>query len=120
MYNRLSIKDKELVARGDIREGMSKDAVYLSWGPPGMVREGSSGGSVTEAWAYMTSAAVPTSSLRYANVYRPHYGRYGIHPRYGYSCGSGWALETGTDFVRYINKTVNFSGNGVISWERIR
>ena len=120
MYNRLSAKDKELVARGDIREGMSKDAVYLSWGPPAMVREGSSGGSATEAWAYMTSAPIPTSSLSYANVYRPYYGRYGVHPRYGYSRGSGWALETGTDFVRYVNKTVKFSGNRVVSWERVR
>ena len=120
IYNRLSAKDKELVARGDIRKGMSKDAVYLSWGPPGMVREGSSGSSSSEAWAYMTSAPIPTSSLSYANVYRPYYGRYGVHPRYGYCRNSGWALETGTDFVRYVSKTVKFSGNRVVSWERVR
>ena len=120
IYNRLSASDKELVARGDIRKGMSKDAVYLSWGPPGMVREGSSGSSSSEAWAYMTSAPIPTSSLSYANVYRPYYGRYGVHPRYGYCRNSGWALETGTDFVRYVNKTVKFSGNQVVSWERVR
>ena len=120
IYNRLSARDKELVARGDIRKGMSKDAVYLSWGPPGMVREGSSGSSSSEAWAYMTSAPIPISSLSYANVYRPYYGRYGVHPRYGYCRNSGWALETGTDFVRYISKTVKFSGNRVVSWERVR
>ena len=120
IYNRLSARDKELVARGDIRKGMSKDAVYLSWGPPGMVREGSSGSSSSVAWAYMTSAPIPISSLSYANVYRPYYGRYGVHPRYGYCRNSGWALETGTDFVRYVNKTVKFSGNQVVSWERVR
>lgn len=119
LYSKLSTKDRELVAKGDVREGMSKDAVFLAWGRPDMVREGSAGGRGTEAWAYFVTQPVPTSSLSYANVYRPFYGRYGIHPRYGYCRGAGWYYDS-VDFVRRVTKTVTFSGNRVVAWERTR
>ncbi len=115
-YSRLSSSDKELVSQGNIRKGMTRDAVYLAWGRPDIVREGSAG----EAWAYVGSAGVPVRSLSYANIHRPYYSHFGVHPRYGYCSGSGWYLDSGIDFVPYVQKTVRFSGNRVTSWERTR
>ena len=119
LYKKLSTKDRALVAAGDVREGMSKDAVYLAWGRPDMVRESSTTGNISESWAYFITRPVPTSSLSYANVYRPFYGRYGVHPRFGYCRGIGPHYNS-VDYVRYASKTVTFLGNYVVAWEQTR
>ena len=41
LYDRLSSADRERVLRGEVTEGMSRDAVFLSWGRPDAVRAGS-------------------------------------------------------------------------------
>tara|TARA_R110000850_G_scaffold64695_6_gene145056 strand:- start:346 stop:807 length:462 start_codon:yes stop_codon:yes gene_type:complete len=120
LYSKLSSRDKDLVSQGVIKEGMSKDAAFLAWGRPDIVREGSSGGSNSESWAYIGNAGVPRTSLSYANVHRPFYGRYGLHPRFGYCTGPGWGLSSGIDYVGFVEKTIRFSGNRVVAWERRR
>jgi hypothetical protein len=119
LYKKLSTTDRALVAAGDVRTGMSKDAVYLAWGRPDMVRESTTTGNISESWAYFVTRPVPTSSLSYANVYRPFYGRYGIHPRFGYCRGIGWHYNS-VDYVHYTSKTITFSGNYVVAWEQTR
>lgn len=120
MFSKLPSRDKDLVSKGNVKEGMSKDAVFLAWGRPDMVKEGSQHGRSSESWAYFGSTPVPASSFSYANPHLGFYGRYGMHPRYGYGCGPGWSYDTGVNFVRHVDKTVQFSGNRVTAWERRR
>src|SRR5687767_855178 len=54
MLDRLPAADRELVLKGTISEGMSKDAVYLAWGKPDSVTTGSENGRQTETWRYAT------------------------------------------------------------------
>jgi hypothetical protein len=51
----LSPAQQALVRRGGIREGMSTAAVYLAWGRPDRVRQGSRAGVPFEAWIYTTT-----------------------------------------------------------------
>jgi hypothetical protein len=119
LYKKLSATDRGLVATGDVREGMSKDAVYLAWGRPDMVRESSTAPNISESWAYFVTHPLPSSSLSYANIYRPFYGRYQIQPRFGYCRGIGWHYDS-VDYVRFVTKTITFSGNYVVALEQNR
>ncbi|HSH40257.1 MAG TPA: hypothetical protein VK993_15905 [Chthoniobacterales bacterium] len=56
-YNALSARDRDLVQRGEIREGMSQDAVYIAWGGPNQRGPGRYRGSSTETWIYFNTTA---------------------------------------------------------------
>ncbi|HVR36774.1 MAG TPA: hypothetical protein VMS21_13075 [Methylomirabilota bacterium] len=51
-YQALSLEDQKLVDQGQIKVGMSSDAVYIAWGKPGevLVSETEQGRTVT--WLY--------------------------------------------------------------------
>ena len=51
-YEALSPEMRRLVDQGQIKVGMSMDAVYIAWGPPGQVTEGESEAGRTTTWAY--------------------------------------------------------------------
>src|SRR5437870_4578266 len=51
-FHGLSAADQELVARGKIREGMGKEAVYIAWGKPDEISHGNSAGRDFETWLY--------------------------------------------------------------------
>ncbi len=54
-YNALSLEMKVLVDKGDIKTGMSEDAVYIAWGAPGeILRSGDERGETTR-WLYYGS-----------------------------------------------------------------
>ncbi len=74
MYSELSEKEKEAVQMGQVREGMSRDAVYLAWGNPTRIMTGKREGKSFERWGYVA----------YQQVVAPGYG-YG----YGYGYGAG-------------------------------
>jgi hypothetical protein len=77
IFQSLSAKDQALVSRGQIRTGMSQDAVWLGWGQADSRIAGAMRGQSTETWIYTTTAAYP-------------YGGYGYGP-YGYPYGPyGW------------------------------
>ena len=52
IYAKLSEKHKQNVQAGKVEEGMSKEGVFLAWGPPSRVAKGSSGGKPLEKWVY--------------------------------------------------------------------
>lgn len=121
LYGKLSSKDKERVLLGEIREGMTDEAVFLAWGRPDRVLSGSRSGSATEKWAYFDSVPVSSFSYGYGSGYvHPFYSRYGVHPRYGYGFGPYWGYGTGVDFVQQISKQVEFRNGRVTAWERRR
>jgi hypothetical protein len=53
VYQSLSHRDQMLVARGQIRIGMSRTAVWLAWGSPDRKIVGNMGGGPTETWLYI-------------------------------------------------------------------
>lgn len=77
LFQSLSPGDQALVSRGQIRSGMSDNAVWLAWGSPDQKAVGSMRGRNTETWIYTT-----TTSYGYG----PGYGGYG-YPYYGYPYG---------------------------------
>ena len=53
MYQRLSPRDQALVSQGQVRPGMSMDAVWLAWGTPDQKIPGERHGRPTETWMYV-------------------------------------------------------------------
>ncbi len=120
----LDLKDseRELVMNGEIKEGMSRDAVYLAWGRPDAVRRGSENGKGHESWAYFDAVAIQrnTVSYGYGGGHSPFYSHFGVHPRYGYCSGPGWSFGTEIDYVNQLSRSVKFSNKRVIAWESNR
>jgi hypothetical protein len=109
----LSAEDRDLVLKGTIAEGMSKDAVLIAWGRPDRVTSGSAGGRATETWSY--------TSMR--PIYRPHYGLglgYGSYGHHGYRHRHFYpsaSFGMGPDYIPVTSSVVRFRGNRVIAWE---
>ncbi|HEY7002297.1 MAG TPA: hypothetical protein VH330_11205 [Candidatus Udaeobacter sp.] len=65
LYQSLSPRDQALVSQGQIRYGMSRNAVWLAWGSPDQKVVGNMAGRPTETWIYIYYATYP---------YYPYYG----------------------------------------------
>lgn len=121
LFGELSSSHRGLVIRGDIKEGMTKDAVFLAWGRPDIVRSSSRSGKAREHWGYTRSTTVASTSFGYGFGGYPHfYSRFGVHPRYGYCIGPGWSHGVTADVAPVIYKEVEFAGDKVVAWERTR
>src|SRR5438552_7355418 len=70
IYQSLSARDQAMVSQGQIRAGMSLNAVWLAWGSPDRKIVGNMRGRPTETWIYINYTTYPG----------PYYGPYG----YGY------------------------------------
>lgn len=95
IYQSLSSRDQGLVSSGQIRTGMSKNAVWLSWGSPEQKTEGAMRGRATETWVYVWTRSAPYGSAYY--------------PGYGYGGGYGYGPGFGPGFGGY----GGFGGGGV-------
>src|SRR5436309_7506660 len=76
IYQTLPSRDQALVSQGQIRAGMSQNAVWLAWGSPDRKIVGNMRGRPTETWIYINYTTYPG----------PYYGPYG----YGYGYGFGF------------------------------
>ena len=54
-YNALSPEEKQLVDQGQIKVGMSADAVYIAWGQPAEVLEAEDASGHITTWRYYGS-----------------------------------------------------------------
>jgi hypothetical protein len=86
MFNSLSSRDQALVRQGQIRSGMSTNAVWLAWGSPEQKTVGEMRGHPTETWIYVESRTAPYGSAYYPYYgYGPgFYGGFGFHHGFGY------------------------------------
>ncbi|MDP4623566.1 MAG: hypothetical protein NWT08_00370 [Akkermansiaceae bacterium] len=109
-YEKLSQKHKDLVSRGEISEGMSKEAVSLAWGSPDGTVEGLRNGKEMERWDYQGTRSVVTNN--FFGGYRTGYG-YG----YRYS-GFGGGFGPTISYVPYRKASVWFVRGRVDEWER--
>lgn len=107
-YNRLSDTDKSLVDQGNIRTGMSADAVYLAWGTPHAVSKGGVGNSVTERWTYTGTTPVWSNQLNVG--YGGGFGRHGYY-------GGFYDYGPTVTYVPYAAGVVHFTNGRVTKWE---
>ena len=60
MYQSLSPRDQALVSQGQIRPGMTMDAVWLAWGTPDQKIPNNMDGRPTETWVYLRYETPPS------------------------------------------------------------
>ncbi len=113
----LSEDDAALAREGRIREGMPKQGVFLAWGRPDDVRQGSKSGVPYETWHYTNFRAHSRThlSLGYGyglDPYYPYYrGRYYRHPHFGFH------PSVSTTYIPVKTGSVEFLNDKVVSWE---
>jgi hypothetical protein len=107
MFNRLSSADQSSVRRGELREGMTKDAVFLTLGRPARVHQGVRSGKALERWSYNS----------FEPVYRHQVGFGGY---WGAGCGPlhdpfFWGGPS-VDYVPVEGTQVEFVGDRVVGY----
>jgi hypothetical protein len=80
IYQTLSSDDQALVSQGQIRIGMSENAVWLAWGSPDQRVVGNMRGRQTETWIYITY----TSAYPYGGYGSPYRGYGRFYGGFGY------------------------------------
>ena len=91
MYQSLSPRDQALVSQGQIRTGMTMDAVWLAWGAPEQKIPGNMRGRTTETWVYLRYNTPPSYGGPY--YYGPFDWSY-IPPKFPYP-SKGVTFSTG-------------------------
>src|SRR5437016_5076201 len=81
-YQRLSSRDQALVSQGQIRPGMTMDAVWLAWGTPDQKIPDNMGDRPTETWLYLRYQTPPSYGGPY--YYGPFDWSY-IQPKFSYA-----------------------------------
>ena len=110
LYQSLSPRDQALVSQGQIRYGMSRNAVWLAWGSPDLKIIGNMRGHSTETWVYVDYVTYP--------YYGPYYGFYG--PGLGFFGDpfyDPFYYSLIPPSIPYPNKTVTFSNSRVMSFQ---
>jgi len=133
IFQSLSPNDQALVSRGQIRGGMSQDAVWLAWGAPDQKVAGYMHGHSTETWVYTTTSTYGYGGYGYGPGFGYPYGPYGFGG-FGFG-GAVFRSHGGRRFVffgdpfydpffysyiptvTYPYKTVTFSNGRVVSFQ---
>ncbi|MDB4568395.1 hypothetical protein N9085_01395 [Akkermansiaceae bacterium] len=123
IFQKVPSSQREMVVSGRIKNGMSKDAVFIAWGKPDSVAEGETEGKRFERWTYTSLS--PVYSTSFYGGYGGGYGGYGCHNPYyrnsGYgSRGYGYVYSQAVDYVPVPSATVDFSNGRVTKWQRGR
>jgi hypothetical protein len=118
LFQKLSPNDRSLVSQGGIREGMTKEGVFLALGRPDHVAEGRDRGAPVERWTYLGSRPVYTTGIGmgwgggkfyggglgfgYGGIWDPYWGGYG----------------SGVSYLPYTAATVEFRSGRVVRYLR--
>ncbi|SKB02905.1 hypothetical protein SAMN02745166_03710 [Prosthecobacter debontii] len=118
IYSKLSDSDKVLINQGRIREGLSKEGVFLAWGRPDNVAAGSQKGVKTEKWTYLGSQPVYTDNWGWGGGWGG-YGRYGRGFGYYGAWDPYWGgYGTSVTYIPYKAASVTFRNNRVTEYLR--
>ncbi len=105
LFESLPAQDKLLVQQGQIRTGMSPEAVFLAWGSPNTKPYvGEKDGKRLVRWVYTRDEAVMVSTGG-----GMHWGGCG----WGYDC----SLRPDVAFIPRNAASVTFEDDKVVSWE---
>jgi hypothetical protein len=108
-YNQLSPEEKELVDQGQIKIGMSADAVYVAWGRPSEVlQEETVQTGKTSSWRYYGTWMQETRYWAYRETSRPGNDLY--LERY---------LVSDYNPRDYVRAEIVFKDGKVISWRTL-
>ncbi len=110
-YQSLSPRDQALVSQGQIRYGMSRNAVWLAWGSPDSKVIANMRGHSTQTWVYVYYATYPYYYYPYYGPYGPGFGFFG-DPFY-----DPFYYSLIPPSIPYPNKTVTFSNSRVMSFQ---
>ncbi len=122
MYQRLSPSDQALVREGKIRNGMSRDAVYLAWGGPDQTTTGTVHGRPAETWIY-TSSTSSTYPYPYGWGHRYYgFGYVGRHHHHHSHFRYGFDPFYDPFFyyrptINYPDRTVSFQNGRVVAFQ---
>ncbi|MEQ1751406.1 MAG: hypothetical protein ABL974_18425 [Prosthecobacter sp.] len=121
IYQSLSASDQLLVQQGRIREGMTKEAVFLAMGRADQVASGVQKGTRVEKWTYLGTQPVYTNNFGMgwgSGWGNRGWGRGPFGSGYGY--GGAWdPLWNGGPSVVYVPykaASVSFRGNRVTEY----
>jgi hypothetical protein len=109
IYRNLSSRDQSLVNQGQIRYGMSRNAVWLAWGSPDSKVIGNMRGRSTETWIYVYYAH--PYYYAYYGPYGPGFGLFG-DPFY-----DPFYYSMIPPSIPYPYKVVTFSNSRVVSFQ---
>ena len=138
IYQRLGQTDQALVSRGEIRNGMPQEGVYLAWGSPEQRTTANVHGRPAETWVYMDTTSdirpYPHFGLGYGpgfgiggGLYGGGFGGYrggrsfyhGGHRFYGFGYDSFYDpfYFNRTEIVSYPSRTVSFQNGRVVAFQ---
>ena len=128
VYRSLSSTDQALVSQGKIREGMSRDAVYIAWGAPNQRAAGRNRGNSVETWIYYnTTTDYHPGGFGYGLGYGGYGGYVGsavhrhrggrLHRHYYYDPFYDPFFWSRNRLISYPERTVSFQGGRVIAYQ---
>ena len=107
-YAALTAEDRDLVAKGQIKVGMSQDAVYIAWGPPADILQSQAGNSgLQTTWLYYGTSMQET---RYWTFRQVPSGGHVFLERY---------LDRDYDPHDYVRAEIVFVDGKVASWRTL-
>jgi hypothetical protein len=107
-YHNLAPEEKQLVDQGQIKVGMSSDAVYIAWGPPSETLESEDAGGHITTWRYYGSWMQESRYWAYRETRRGHSDIY--LERY---------LVSDYQPRDYVQSEILFKEGRVISWRTL-
>lgn len=119
IYGELSARDQQSVANGMIREGMTRDAVYLAWGRPDRVSVGSNRGRKIESWTYVGQRPVSTMNVGMGFGWGggPFWGGGPLGwGGYGWGGYPYWGGGPSVTYIPYTQGVVEFTSGRVTKW----
>jgi hypothetical protein len=99
IYQHLSARDQALVSQGQIRAGMTMDAVWLAWGTPDQKIPDNMGNRPTETWLYLRYQTPPSYGAPY--YYGPFDWSY-IPPKFPYASKGATFSKGRVVFFQYV------------------
>jgi hypothetical protein len=114
VFATLPEKHKTMVQRGQIAEGMGKDAVWFAWGPAQDIFTASEKGNRSEIWRYLGQRAVYRNSIGIGystGFYGGRCSRYHVDPFLHY--------DVGPYYIPYTAAEVKFQKEKVVSWQAV-
>jgi hypothetical protein len=114
-YSNLAPEHKAAVDAGQIKLGMTMDAVYIAWGKPSQVVTAESSRGATVTWLYSGSYLQPYTTWGYSG-----YHGYGPYDRY-YGAGGYPGPFLYHDYlpVNYLRAEVVFENGVVKEWRTL-
>ncbi len=114
LFSQLSPRERQLVSDGIIREGLTRDAVFLAWGRPDRVSAGANRGKELETWIYLSERPVRTMNMSLGYGHRGWGG-------YDYGGWGGYPSPYGTMgpsvlYMPYTAGLVEFTNDRVTRW----